>query len=158
MVTWFGVGLDRGVTPRSKQGHLKVTGRSNQIQIGENSLFLLVLLHFNSLEMPMVVKTHIDHSMEIYQNIPWGYRDNIRAGGVIPHQITLMSPLLHMAENQIIQRLSCLDQWPVLQIHYEESQPKYTWWHGLGLGLTGVLLKGHKKVIARSQKGQISLE
>ena len=67
MVTWFGVGLERGVTPRSQQGHLKVTGRSNQIQIGENSLFLLILLQFNSLEMPMVVETHIDHSMEKYQ-------------------------------------------------------------------------------------------
>ena len=70
MVTWFGVGLDKGGTPSSQQGHLKVTGRSNQIQIGENSLFLLVLLQFNSFEMPMVVETHIDHSMEIYQKTP----------------------------------------------------------------------------------------
>ena len=93
MVTWFGVGLDRGVTPKSQQGYLKVTGRSNQIQIGENSLFLLVLLQFNSLELQMVIKTHIDHSMEIYQKTPLGYRVNIRAGGVIAHQITLMSPL-----------------------------------------------------------------
>ena len=156
MVIWFGAGLHRDVTPRSQQGPLKVTGRSNQIQIGANSLFLLVLLQFNSLEMPMVVETHIDHSMEIYQKTPWGYRANIRA---IPHQITLMSPLYHMAEmDQIIYRLSCLDQWPVLQIHYEESQPKYTWWHGLGLGLTGVLPKGHTKVIARSQKCKISLK
>ena len=55
---------------------------------------------------------------------------NIRVRGVIPHQITLMSPLSHMAEiDQITQRLSCLDQWPVdlLQIHYDESQRKYTW-------------------------------
>ena len=53
---------------------------------------------------------------------------NIRAIGVIPHQITLMSPLPHMAEmDQITQQLSCLDQWPVLQIHNDESQPKHTW-------------------------------
>ena len=41
---------------------------------------------------------------------------------------------------------------------YDESQPNYTWWHGSGLGLTGVLPQGHNKVIARSQKGQICLK
>ena len=112
MVTWFGVGIDRGVTPRSQQGHLKVTGRSNQIQKGENGLFLLVLLQFNSLEMSIVVETHINHSMEIYQNTPMRLQGpSMRAGGVIPHQITLMSPLSHMAEmDEITQQLSCLDQ------------------------------------------------
>ena len=63
MVTW--VGLDRGATLRSQKGHLKVTGRSNQLQIAENSLFLLVLLQFNSLEMTMVVETQLDPIMEI---------------------------------------------------------------------------------------------
>ena len=69
----------------------------------------------------MVVDTHLDPSMEIYQNTPISYRINIRARGVIPSQITLMSPLFHMAEmDQIIRRLSRLDQWPVglLQIHW----------------------------------------
>ena len=94
MVTWFGVGLDRGVTPRSQKGHLKVTERFKQLQIGENTLFLLVLLQFSSLEMSMGVETHQDPSMEIYQNTPRGYRVNIRAGGVIPHKITLMLPIL----------------------------------------------------------------
>ena len=94
-MTWVGAGRDRGVTPRSQQGHLKVTGRSNQLQSGENSLFLLVLLKFNSLEMSMVVETHLDPSMEICQNTLRGYKVNIRVGGVIPHQITLMSPLPH---------------------------------------------------------------
>ena len=65
-----------------------------------------------------------------------------------------------MAEmDQITQRLSCLDQWTVLQIHYDESQPKYTWWHGLGLGLTGVLPKchkGHCKVTERSNQPKIA--
>ena len=37
---------------------------------------------------------------------------------------------------------------------YDESQPNYTWWHGLGLGLTGVLPQGHRKVTER----QISLK
>ena len=42
----------------------------------------------------------------------------MRAREVIPHQITLMSPLSHMAEmDQITRRLSCLEEWPVLQIH-----------------------------------------
>ena len=40
----------------------------------------------------------------------------------------------------------------------DESQAKYTWCHGLGLGLTGVLLQGHNKVILKSQKGQLSLK
>ena len=65
LVTWFGVGLDRGVTPRSQQGHLKVTGSLNQLQIGKNSLFLSVLLQFNSLEISMVVETHLYLSMEM---------------------------------------------------------------------------------------------
>ena len=33
---WVGVGFDRVVTLRSYQGHLKVTGKSNQLKIGEN--------------------------------------------------------------------------------------------------------------------------
>ena len=59
----------------------------------------------------MVVDTHLDPSMEIYQKYPISYRINIRARGVIPRQITLMSPLSHMTEmDQIIRQLSCLDQ------------------------------------------------
>ena len=110
-MTWIWVGLERGVTPRSQQGQLKVTCRFNQLQIGENSLFLLVLLQYNSIEMSMVVETRLDSSMEIYQNTQKSNRVNIRARGIIPHQITLMSPLSHMAEmDQITQQLSCLDQ------------------------------------------------
>ena len=58
-------------------------------------------------------------SMEIYQNIPRDYRGNIRAGGVIPHQITLESPRLE----QLTQRLSCLDHWPVLHINLINPNP-----------------------------------
>ena len=68
----------------------------------------------------MVVETHLDLSMEIYQNTPKSYGADIRARGVILHQITLMSPLSHMAEmDQITRRLSCEDKCPVglLQIH-----------------------------------------
>ena len=60
----------------------------------------------------MVVDTHLDPSMEIYPNTP--IRIIIRARGVIARQTTLMLPLSHMAEmDQIIRRLSYLDQWPV---------------------------------------------
>ena len=37
---------------------------------------------------------------------------------------------------------------------FDDSQPKYTWWHGLGFA--AVLAQGHDKVISRSQEGQIS--
>ena len=109
----------------------------------------------------MVVDTHLDPSMEIYQNTPISYRINIRAKGVILRRIILMSPLSHMAEmDQIIRRLSCLDQWPVgsLQINWMNPKPKYTWWHSLGLGLTVVLPQGHNKVISMSQRGLISFK
>ena len=46
----------------------------------------------------MVVETHLDPSMEMYQNTSRGYRVNTGSGRVIPHQITLMSPLSHMAD------------------------------------------------------------
>ena len=62
----------------------------------------------------MVVETHPDPRMELYHNTPRDYRviqGNITAGGVIPHRITLMSPLSRMAGmDQITQRVSCLDQ------------------------------------------------
>ena len=41
---------------------------------------------------------------------------------------------------------------------FDESQLKYTWWHGLGLRFTGVSPQGHDKVILRSHEGQISLK
>ena len=72
----------------------------------------------------MVVETHQDPRMELYNNIPRGYRGDIRAGGVIPHQITLLSPLSRMAGmDQMTKRLSCLDQWLVLQIYLTNPNP-----------------------------------
>ena len=104
MVTWFGFWLYRGIIPRSCQGHIKVTGKSNQLIIGENCLFLLVLFQFSSLKMSRVVETQLDPSMEINQNTPISYRVNIRARGVLSHQITLMSPLSHMTGMDQISR------------------------------------------------------
>ena len=58
----------------------------------------------------MVVETRQDPRMELYHNTPRHTGGNIRAGGVIPHQITLMSALSRMAGmDQMTKRLSCLD-------------------------------------------------
>ena len=52
------------------------------------------------------------------------------------------------------------DQWPVLQIHWMNPKPSRPTpgTMGWGLGLTGVLPQGHKKIISRSQEGQLSLK
>ena len=42
----------------------------------------------------MVVEAHLDPRMELYHNTKEVTGDNIRAGGVIPHQITLVSSFL----------------------------------------------------------------
>ena len=44
----------------------------------------------------MVVETHLDPSIDIYQNNRISNRVNIRARGIIPHQITPISPLSHI--------------------------------------------------------------
>ena len=87
---------------------------------------------------------------------------NIRAGGVISHQITLMSPLSCMAGmDQITKRLSCLDQWLVLQIHLMNPSPSrplhMVTWVGAGLhrGYYPKVMTGHHKVTGRSNNLQI---
>ena len=64
------VGWDWASQGNHPKGHAKVISRSQEGQIssesiGENSLFLLVLLQFSSLEMCIVVGTHLDPSMEL---------------------------------------------------------------------------------------------
>ena len=56
---WASRGYYHKVMTKSSQGH------RNQLQVGEHSLFLLVLLQFSSLEMSMVVETPLDPSMDI---------------------------------------------------------------------------------------------
>ena len=46
----------------------------------------------------MMVLAHLDPNTKVYQTHSKGYGDNIGVGGVIPHQVTLMSPLFDMAE------------------------------------------------------------
>ena len=64
----------------------------------------------------------------------------LKAQWVIPYQITLVSPISHMADmDQIIQRLSCLNQWPVLQILMMNPNPSThgdIGWVRLGRGVT----------------------
>ena len=125
MMTGFGVGLDRGVTPRSQQGNLKVTGRSNQIQIGKNSLFLLVLLQFNSLEMSMVVETHLYPRIEIYQNTPKGYRVATRlgGGGCYPIKWPLCHPSSSGRHGLNNSTIVMFEPMAVLQIHMMNPNP-----------------------------------
>ena len=129
------------IMARSSQSHIKVKSG----QAGENSLFLVFLLRFCSLEKSMVIKSHLDISYGPYENNPGGHRGNIRVTGVIPHQTTLIYEMTEM--DQITQWLSFSDQWTALQLHLM-TQPKYTWWYGLGF--TGV----YPIVMARSFQDQ----
>ena len=49
-----------------------------------------------------------------------------------------------------------IDYWTSTSNKSVGTQPKYTWWHGLGLGFILDLSKGHGKVISRAHQGQIS--
>ena len=51
---------------RSSQGHIKV----KSTQKGENSLFLLFLFKFSSIEISMIVETQLDTNNELYQTYP----------------------------------------------------------------------------------------
>ena len=65
----------------------------------------------------MLVETHQD-ALSYTTKLRKITGGNIGAGGVIPHQITLLSPFSRMAGmDQMTKRLSCLYQWLVLQIH-----------------------------------------
>ena len=114
--------------------------------------FWKILLKLCSLEMYVVVETHQDPRIELYHNTREVTGGNIRARGVIPHQITLRSPLSRMAGvDQITKRLSCFDQWLVLQIHLMNPNPSTN--DDMGWGLPS---RGHyAKVMTRSEEGQI---
>ena len=111
---------------------------SNQLEMGENSFFGEFCS--NSVQSRCLWWFKLANTPE------WSYTTtplevigaNIRAGGVILHQITLMSPLSCMAGmKQITKRLSCLDQWLVLQIHLMNPSPSrplhMVTWVGVGL-------------------------
>ena len=54
-------------TPKSWQGHLKVTARSNQLKMDENNLFLLFVLQLCPLKISMMVLTHLEPNTELHQ-------------------------------------------------------------------------------------------
>ena len=60
IVTWSGVGFYMCATPRSWQGHLKVTARSSQLKMDENNLFLLFFLQLCPHKMSMMVQTNLE--------------------------------------------------------------------------------------------------
>ena len=59
-----------------------------------NHSFLESFAQICSLEMSMVVEAHLDPRIELHHNTKEVTGDDIRAGGVIPHQITLVSSFL----------------------------------------------------------------
>ena len=76
--------------------------------------------------------------------------------GVIPHQITLMSPFSEMTEmDKIVGRLIFLKMWPALALHLMNPNPSTQVTYGLRLGLMRLLPQGYCKVISRSQQGHI---
>ena len=77
--------------------------------------------------------------------------------GVIPYQITLMSPFSEMMEmDQITCRSTYLKMWLALALHLMNSNPSTQVTYGLRLVFMRLLPQGHCKVISRSQQGQIS--
>ena len=96
----------------------------------------------------MVVESHLDPNIEICQNTLRGAGANIRAGGIIPNQITLMSPFPHNYGRNGPNYSTIVMFRPMANTSntYAESQPKYTW---VGVGLD-------RGVTTRSQNGQIA--
>ena len=124
--THYAMGWGFSLTGVLPQSHNKIISRSqeSQLSLKQVKIAYFCWFCFISAHLPMVVDTHLDPSMEIYQNTSSGYRVNTGAGGVISHQITLISPIFNMADmDQITQRLSCLKQWSLLQIHMINPNP-----------------------------------
>ena len=94
-----------------------------------------------------MVLVHLDPNTEVHRTYPnWGY---VGVGGVLPHQITRMSPLSNMAEmDEITGRLSWLDQWPVLPVKVMKLNPITHVDMGCGCALYGC----YPKVITRSSE------
>ena len=63
------VGIYRSVTPRSWQGHLKVTRMSTQLKRSENILFLVQCCSLEK-SIRVNVEGHIDPGTDLYQETP----------------------------------------------------------------------------------------
>ena len=152
--------------PFSLVTYLCLSGNhGNQIQWkqGQMSLkwmkiaFWKKLLKFCSFEMSMVVETRQDPRMELYRNTPWNYRVYYKGWrGNTPSNYPFVTPFSYGRNGPNDKTIVMFGPMASTSNTFDESQPKYTWWHGLGLGFTWVLPQGHDKVISRSQEGQIS--
>ena len=101
----------------------------------------------------MMVVTCLGPSTEEHQKTPRGYGGNIGVGGVIPHHTTPMSLISKM--DQIIGRLSFLDQSPALPLKLIKPKPSTHGEKGWGCakwGATPRSWQGHLKVTARSNQ------
>ena len=127
------------IMTRSSQCHIKVKSG----QVGENVLFLVFLLQFCSLEM--VIKSHLDISNGPYKNNPRGHKGNIRVTwGNTPSDYPYLTPDWNDRNGPNYTMIVIFGPVDSTSITSNDSQPKYTWWYGLGF--TGV----YPIVMARS--------
>ena len=147
------VGLYKAVTPRSWQGHLKVTARSQQSQINTKVLnkayFCCFCSNFVHLRWPWWLKPsrtpiwiYTKHTQEV-TGVFLCWR------GHTPSNHAYVIPVWNGANNKM---MAVLRPMVNTSISCEEIQPKYTWGHGFRMYFWGVLPQGHGKVISRSQQ------
>ena len=150
VVQRVGVGLYKAVTPRSWQGHLKVTARSHQSQINTKVLnkayFCCFCSNFVHLRCPWWLKPsrtptwmYTKHTQEV-TGVFLCWRGHTR-------QIMFMSSLSEMG--QITKWWPCLDQWSILQFHVKKSNQSTHGDMGFGCTFEGCYLKA----MARSSQG-----
>ena len=162
-MTWSGVGLRMSANPRSWQGHLKVTARSNQLKMDENNLFLFLFLQLCSLKMSMVVQTYLESNTELHQThfkTLQGFLGVRRE--LTPSNHPYVSPVWCDRNwqniRQIVIFLPISKYRPTIRV--DEAQPKQidTWRHALGLGFIGVFVRswsGYLEVTARSNQNKV---
>ena len=72
----------------------------------------------------MMVRNDLDTNTKVQRTHPSAKRDIIRVKGVIPYQITLMSPFSAITEmDQITGSLTYLEMWPALALHLINPNP-----------------------------------
>ena len=147
-------------TPRSWQGHLKVTARSNQLKMDENNLFLFLFLQLCPLKMSMVIQTYLERNTSYTKQISRHYRVFLGVRRVLtPSNHPYVSPVGCDRNWQNIRQIVIF--LPISKyrpnIRVDGAQPKHidTWRHALGLGFIGVFVRswpGYLEVTARSNQ------
>ena len=165
-MTWVGVELHRAVTPRSWQGHLKVTSRSNQ----HKGVKIAYFCCFCSIEISMIVETQLATNNELYQTYPNRLQGWYRVWrGYTPANHPYVTPVWNSKNWPNNKTMAMFRPMVNTSILCEEIQPKYTWGHGFRMYFSGVKVqtvytcgpKGwgwalescYPKVISRSQQG-----